>query len=114
MVQWMRKGIADPQFVEHPGSYLSSCRGGRVTGCALGAAYVGMIGDAHQALIRFQKRCRDGNAILFFVTDLGITLEEAQDIDQRHTDNTSTKEIIAFFEEMREYIPLKFTQQPHP
>lgn len=97
--QWICFGLHNPLFHEHKGSYIASCAGNKVTGCALGAALVGKIGDAHEALALFmQMRNQRGSAILFFAHHLGLPVAMVKDIDKRHSNGECAEDIARSFQ----------------
>ena len=99
LAQWIYSGLHSPIFHEHKGSYIASCAGNKVTGCALGAALVGRMGDAHQALELFmQMRKERGSATLFFAHHLGLPVAMVKDIDKRHSNGECAEDIARSFQ----------------
>lgn len=76
----IRRGLANPNFIEYKYGYLSSYYDGMMRGCALGAAWIGSG--------RSYKEYRRGDitlgSCLFIANTLGISEELAGDISYRH------------------------------
>ena len=98
-------GLNNPDFMESFSVYLNDLDN-YVLGCALGAAYVGLIGNPYKALELFREKCFFDNSInrscdaqLFFAKELDVHLHKIIIIDEIHLKNRSAREIAKILKE---------------
>jgi predicted GIY-YIG superfamily endonuclease len=88
----IESGLNNSIFIESASRYIDVVHL-FVCGCALGAAYVGIIGDATTAVELYKEKHQSGKELEFFSQTLDISLYAVSTIDKMHRIGMTAEEI---------------------